>query len=280
MQVAQRYGRAGIWAAWLTLMLIRQSSAASVQPETLTAWNKDVQSAKEELTRKYHNLHPATHSGKQERAVESSQREESGVIPQVSGEMFPVPSGLIHHWTGNAFIPNVQAVDVLAVLQDYDSYADVYKPAVIESRLLSHTGNVFTYRMKFIQKGFGIKAGLLGEFRTTYSPLTPESGYSITEATQVLELQNPGTLEEKVVPPSESHGYVQKVLTIVRYQQSDGGVSVEVETLTLSRGVPTSVRWLIAPLVQRFSRQAMTATMERLRDRMRETQSFASAAAR
>jgi len=194
--------------------------------------------------------------------------------------MLAVPSGLIHHWTGSVFIPNVQAADVLSVLQGYESYADVYKPAVIESKLLSHTADAFNYRLKFVQKGFGIKAGLMADLRTTYYRPTPESGYSITEATQVFELQNPGTPEEKILPASATHGYVQRVLTIVRYQQSQGGVSVEVETLTLSRGVPGSVRWLIAPLVERFSRQTMATTLERLRDRVLDTRSFASAATR
>jgi len=174
-------------------------------------------------------------------------------------------------------VPDVRAFDVLAVLQDYDSYAELYKPAVIHSKLLSRKPDEFSYRLKFIQKGFGIKTGLLGEFRTTYFQVNADTGYSITEATQLVELQNPGNPEEKPLSMNASHGYVERVFTIVRYRQADAGVSVEVESLTLSRGVPASVRWLIAPIVERFSRQAMTGTMERLRDKIQTTRTFESA---
>jgi hypothetical protein len=270
----------GKMAMFAGLLLIRHSHAATVTANTLTAWEKYVQQSKVELTRQSCNLDHFLSVHEQPAKMEKVRSGENPAVPSVRGEMVAVPSGLIHHWMGAVFIPNVHAFDVLAVLQDYDSYAELYKPGVIHSKLLTHQPDEFSYRLKFVQKGFGIKAGLLGEFRTTYFQLNERTGYSVTEATQLVELQNPGSPDEKPLSMSASHGYVEKVFTIVRYRQLERGVSVEVENLTLSRGVPASVRWLIAPIIDRFSREAMTSTMEKLRDRTQAAQTFESASSK
>jgi hypothetical protein len=49
-----------------------------------------------------------------------------------------VPSGLIHHWIGAAFIPGARMDDVVAVVRNYDRYTEFYKPSVIDARTLSH----------------------------------------------------------------------------------------------------------------------------------------------
>jgi len=201
-------------------------------------------------------------------------------IPAKQGAVVTIPSGLVHHWLGAVFVPDVRALDVLAALQDYDSYTKLYSSAVIDSKLLSRTRNQFDYRLKFVQKGFGVKAGLLGEFRSTYVRLTPAMGYSITEATQLDELVDAGEAQERVLPLTASHGYVEKMFTIVRYRESDGGVYLEIDALTLSRDIPVSVRWLIAPIVRKFSGQVMTTTLENLKTGLQQTRSFESASTR
>ena len=128
-----------------------------------------------------------------------------------------------------------------------------------------------------MQKGFGVKAGLLGEFRSTYFRLDARNGYSVTRATRLVELANPNTPDEQVLSLDDSHGYVERMYTIVRYREADNGVYVEVDALTLSRDIPASVRWLVSPLVQRFSKQLMTATLEKLRDKVASRREFESA---
>jgi hypothetical protein len=45
---------------------------------------------------------------------------------------------------------------------------------------------------------------------------------------------------------------------VQRLEQRDGGVYVELETISLSRGIPVEVRWLIKPLTDDLSRKMMT----------------------
>ncbi len=272
-------GRKAVLAIAFSL-IIRHSIASTAPADALAAWDKNIQSTKEELTRPSGNRHSCLPITSQKDRSNNSKLDHSSALPIVSGDMIVVPSGLIHHWTGAIFIPNARDFDLVAVLQDYDSYADLYGPAVIGSNLLRRNQQEFIYQLKFVQKEFGIKVGLLGKFRTTYYRSSESAGYSVTDAMQLVELQNPGSPAEKPIPSNASHGYIQRTFSIVRYQQYETGVSVEVESLTLSRGVPGTVRWLIAPMIQRFSRQTMTVTLQRLQDRVQAAHSFASASKR
>jgi hypothetical protein len=259
------------------LLLAGRSGGATVTAGTLRAWDQAVHQAKVELALQTSNPDGFLSIDRQPERFEKAQR--GGILSIYSphGGGLAVPSGLIHHWIGTVFIPNVRLLDAVTVLQDYDSYAEIYQPGVIDSKLLSRTGGEFKYRLKFVQKGFGVKAGLLGEFRSTYFRLNRSTGYSVTEATDLIELQDAGGPAEQRLPLSAARGYVERVFTIVRYRESQGGVYLEVDTLTLSRGVPVSIRWLIAPLIQRFSRQTMADTLERVRDKVGTTRAVESA---
>src|SRR5712664_4034272 len=52
------------------------------------------------------------------------------------GKPIEVPDGLIHHWTGVAFVPGVSLESALALLQDYENHWRTYKPDVRRSKLL------------------------------------------------------------------------------------------------------------------------------------------------
>jgi len=182
--------------------------------------------------------------------------------------MVHVPGGLIHDWTGVVFIPGAHSNDITAVLQNYDAYTATYRPAVTQSRLIDRNQNEFRYRLKFQSNSFGIKAGLLGDFRSIYWTPDTKHNYSTTEATRLIELADPGLPEEHELSPEEARGYIQRMFTIVRYTEVDGGVFVEVEAMSLSRDIPGAVRWMVAPLVERFSRQVLTTTLEKFRGRV------------
>jgi hypothetical protein len=270
----------GLAAVALTLLLARDASPATVTAGTLEAWNEHVAQSKAELKQEVCNPDHFLWIDRQAAGIERVRAGEVLAQHAQRGAFVPVPSGIIHHWIGTVFIQNARAADTLAALQDYDSYSQIYDPAVIDSKLLSRGPGEFTYRLKFVQKGFGVKTGLLAQFRSRYVQLDSSSGYSVTEATQLSELENAGTPDERSLPFNEAHGYVEKAFTIVRYRESEGGVYVEVETLTLSRDIPSAVRWMVSPLVQKFSRQVMTATLDSLRNRVADKRTVESASAK
>ncbi len=45
-----------------------------------------------------------------------------------NGEEIDVRNGIVHHWYGAALVPNVTLDDVLALVKDYDTHAEVFAP--------------------------------------------------------------------------------------------------------------------------------------------------------
>jgi hypothetical protein len=253
------------------------AAAATITPATRQGWNDYVQWTKQKLAAEAEHpdklLFIDTHP-------REKQRIEAGevVATHPQQEAFvPVPNGLIHDWVGTLFIPNTDVRSVLLVVQDYDRYAETYAPGVASSKLIEHANDDFTYELKFIQKGFGVKTGLVGKFQTHYAQLDENTGYSVTSAVDLAELADAGKPEERPLTLAASHGYVENEFTVVRYRGADCGVYMEVENITLSRDIPGAVRWFITPLVQKFSRQVMTETLNRLRNRVLETSALNAA---
>jgi hypothetical protein len=52
---------------------------------------------------------------------------------------------------------------------------------------------------------------------------------------------------------------------VQRLEQRDGGVYVELETISLSRGIPVEVRWLIKPLTDDLPRKLMADILDETR---------------
>lgn len=267
----------GLIAVIAVVLSAGHSRAATMTTETLAAWNGYVQRSQAYVAQQSSDADHFLWIERRQQSLESVQLRNGLSIYSPRDGGIPVPSGLVHYWIGTVFIPNAHVAELVNVLQDYGAYAAIYNPGVIQSKLLSHDRNDFTYRLEFAQKGFGIKAGLLGDFKSTYYRLTPEVGYSITQATALTEVANVGAPREHPLTFEDSHGYVEKVFTIVRYRQVDGGIYVEVETLTLSRDIPAPIRWAVAPLIRRFSRQTMADTLERLRSKVQNTRTLEAA---
>ena len=63
-----------------------------------------------------------------------------------------VPDGLIHHGVGGIFMPGVTTDQAVALMQAYDSHADVFKPVIVLSKLLGHGGDRFRFYLLFYVK--------------------------------------------------------------------------------------------------------------------------------
>jgi hypothetical protein len=261
---------------FVSLGMRHDVEAATIKSQALATWDQRI--AESETKVLAERSDPARFVSTAHGKVARAELVNAAEAPTIWGGISPVPSGLIHHWTGVVFIRDTHARDLVRALQDYDAYSDIFKPAVVESKLVGQTGNSFRYRLKFVEKGFHVKAGLAGDFRTDYFRLDDETGYTITEAERLVELQNPATANEKELFFDASHGYVERMFTIVRYHETAGGLSVELESIVLSRDIPAAVRWMVAPLVERFSRQTLSSTIKSLTEAVEGSRALESAA--
>lgn len=127
---------------------------AELKPETLQAWNQYVRSADSRMGER---LDPGHQFLWTDESPDRSARLRLGEIlvePMARSGTRRAPDGLIHHWVGALFIPDATLESVLDVAHDYDHYKDIYRPKVVDSKLLTGTWSSIAKRFALSLRGF------------------------------------------------------------------------------------------------------------------------------
>jgi hypothetical protein len=178
-----------------------------------------------------------------------------------------VTGGLIHHWIAAVFIRGAGVAQVLSALQDYEKHKIYYRPDIMDSRILERNGNDFQVRLRFLKRKV-LTVVLDTDHQVRYEQLTGPDWRSRSYSTRVVEIAGAGGPQEYERPQSENHGYLWRLNSYWLFRQRDGGVYVECEAVSLSRGIPSAVSTLIRPVIQSLSRDVLATTMRGTRGRV------------
>jgi hypothetical protein len=181
-----------------------------------------------------------------------------------------VAGGLIHHWMGAIFMPNLKLDDVLEVTRDYDRYKDFYSPLVINSKAIARRGPVDVFSMLLMNKALLSKVALDAEYRATNVRVDDRRFYSVSRSTRVQEIEKYARPNERKIPEGEGTGCIWKLYSIARFEQRDGGVYVELEAVALSRDIPAALRFAVDPVVRRVSRNSLLTSLQQTGDAVHE----------
>ncbi|MGH9339099.1 MAG: hypothetical protein ACRD1R_05815 [Acidobacteriota bacterium] len=187
---------------------------------------------------------------------------------RVDGSDIEVPGAMIHHWRGAVFIPGVTLDAVLEAVQNPD-VQNRWQEDVLESRVLERNGNSLRVYLKLIRSKI-VTVTYSTEHLVQYRRHSPERASSRTISTKVAELANAGTSAERGKPEGEDRGFLWRLNSYWRYQEMDGGVLVECESLTLSRSIPTILAPVIGPIVRSVAEESMSRTLVSMRRRFAE----------
>jgi hypothetical protein len=172
-----------------------------------------------------------------------------------------VPSGLIHDWIGAAFIPHATLKDALQVVRDYGRYQELYQPNVTDSKALEIGESIDRFTMRLLNKSFFAKTALDTDYESCFVRLDDRHLYSTSRTTRIQQIEEYGTPAQHFLREGEGTGLIWRLFSITRYVERDGGVYLEIEVIGLSRDIPASLRWLIEPIVHRFSRAALSTSL-------------------
>lgn len=198
---------------------------------------------------------------------ERTQQVQNGqVVAQFSTDKGPlkVPTGLIHDWIGAAFVPGTTVEDTLALIQDYDNHKNIYKPEVIDTRLISHHDNDFQIYLRLLKKKI-ITVVLDTDHDVHYRSLDPSRWLCRSYTTRIAEVVDAGSPKERVLPPDTGYGFLWRLYSYWRFQQRDGGVYIECRAISLTRDVPFGLAWAIEPIIQKLPKESLTNTLEATR---------------
>jgi hypothetical protein len=180
------------------------------------------------------------------------------------GRPIEAPDALIHHWMGVVFVPGGTSQHAVELLQDYDRHADIYQPNVTASRVLEQEGDRFTVFLRFFMKKV-ISVTINSDHEAHFTRVNPTRAYSRIVSTRVQEVQHAGTRSERELPVGKDGGYLWRINSYWRFLERDGGVYVQCESVTLSRGIPFGLTWVVGPFVTSIPRESLAFTLETTR---------------
>lgn len=243
-----------------------RTNAAELQRATADAWQAYVKGAHARLQARLDGNKPFLWMEEAADRTGRVQRGEIVVAPLVGHGMQTVPNGLIHDWIGALFMPNARIESLLRVVHDYDRYNAIYKPVVVDSQTLDAGDAEQQFSMLWQWHVLFVNAAMRGRYRAHDVMISPHRGYSIVEATTLQQIENLGHAGEHLLPPDTGGGFIWRIYGISRYEERDGGVYLEIEAIVLSRDVPSTMRWLVNPVVNRLSIYSLTTTLQQTRD--------------
>lgn len=164
-----------------------------------------------------------------------------------SGREIETPDGLIHHWMGAVFISGATLYQTLELVQDYDRHQGIYKPEVVRSKLVQHSGNDFKIFYRLRKKKL-ITVTLNTDHDVHYFPVDATHAYSRSYTTRIQEVADAEKPTEREKPIGNDSGFLWRLYSYWRFEEKDGGVYVECESISLTRDIP----WIVSPIVKPF----------------------------
>jgi len=191
-------------------------------------------------------------------------RQGEAVIEKQGETPFQISGGLIHDWVGTVLIPKVTIAQVLALIQDYEHSSRYYAPDVMQSRLVSRHDDDFQVFLR-LKKHKVVTVVLDTEYNVHYGRLDAAHQYSFSRSTRVSEIADPGTASERALPGGHDHGFMWSLNSYWAFEQTDEGVLVECEAISLTRDIPTGLAWMIGPFVNSIPRESLQFTLDATR---------------
>jgi hypothetical protein len=253
-------------AVLLLLLAPASATAEELKPETLQAWDAYVCAARTRMAERASGKAPFLWVD-EDRNLTQRLRAGEIVVESMNGDSpHTVPHGLIHHWIGAVFVPKVKIKEVMGVLGDYDRYKDFYRPMVVKATLVEQSEDHQKVTLLTMSKAYSMTGAVEADNEVTIARLGSDRVYSMSTSVRLQEIADYGKASEHLLPEDHGPGYVWRTFNLTRLQQSDDGVYVELEVISLSRDIPWMFRWLVQPLAERLPRNILSLMVQDTRD--------------
>jgi putative flippase GtrA len=204
--------------------------AGDLRSETVKAWDQYIARAEATMT--------------QRRPVTNRSNDEP------RGNAISVSGGRIHHWTGSVLIRNTTVgavVDGLMMPGTPPPQDDV-----LESRVLERGNDRLRVYLKLVRKTL-VTVTYDTEHDVVFMRRGPGLATSRSVATRIAEVDG------------RDRGFLWRLNSYWRYVQVGNDVLVELESISLSRDVPSVLKPIAGPIINRIARESVVDTLAALR---------------
>ncbi len=172
-----------------------------------------------------------------------------------------LPGALLHDWRGTAFAPGVTAAQFERMLKDYGAYPRRFAPQVLAARVESGAGGDQMVTWMRVRQKHVLTVVLDTTYDVSFGRLNVRDGFSASRSVTMLEIEGVGTAHERTLGPDEEHGFLWRINTYWSYEERDGGLYIQVESVSLSRSIPTGLGWAVRPFIESVPRESLEFTL-------------------
>ena len=194
------------------------------------------------------------------------------IEPATGSGNVEIQGGMIQDWRGVMFIPTATLTDVLIVAKDFPSQAETLKPDVAGVKVKSQQGDRYQVYMRLVKSKFVLTDVLNTDFDIRFVQTVPGRAYSLGRTTRVAEVVDPGKPGEHELPVGKDRGFLWRTAGYWLFEEKDGGVYVEWQSVSLTRDIPLGMGKLFGSILRSLPadsvRHSMSATRKAVEARL------------
>ena len=238
--------------------------AVDLTQATVEAFNRYIAATEEKLDSRFRGDH-FLWAGE---TPEWRQQLKGGAIivqPTESTGMLAIKGGLIQDWAGAVFIPNTSLKRTLAIVQDYEHHKDFYRPEVADAKVRSRTGDDFQVYMRIVKAKLLLSDVLNTEHEIRFTTVDPHRVYSRAYSRRIAEVSDAGKPGEHELAVGKDRGFLWRIYGYWFFEESDGGVYITCQSITLTRDLPFALSKILGPVLRDLPGESVRHSLEQTR---------------
>ena len=192
---------------------------------------------------------------------EESLRRGELVIEQVTPPAgMDLPGAMLQHWRGTAFAPGASSGDFERLMRNFNAYPQHFAPEVERAGATVQKDGRLAAWMRVRQQHV-ITVVMDTDYDVAFGKLDGQHGYSLSQSTKITEIDSPGSSGERALSTDEEHGFLWRLNTYWSYEEKDGGLYMQIESVSLTRSIPPGLGWAVKPFVESVPRESLEFTL-------------------
>ena len=159
-----------------------------------------------------------------------------------------VAAGSIHHFSGSIRVSGAHIEQWRKVMQDYPDYPRMFAPDVVGASATvepdtSASDQHYHSRLMLNQSTLWIAVAYDSLYDAHYREIDPKRWTSKSASLSIKELRDAKNPQAGVYPEGDDHGFLWRTNTYWFARERDGGLDLQVDSINLSRPIPTGAAW-------------------------------------
>jgi hypothetical protein len=159
-----------------------------------------------------------------------------------------IRNGSIHHYSGTIRVPGAKIEQVRRVMEDYPNYTTYFKPDVARGTGVLQPDSTpddehFKSRLFLTESTVWMDVAYDAQYDSHFHRIDASRWISHSTTISIRELLDAKKLDGGAFPEGDDHGFLWRTNNYWFARERDGGLDLQVDSMTLSRTTPLGFNW-------------------------------------